>query len=187
MPTFPKSAVYGSAEMPPPDKVNPPDEAREATESPPENVEVAVEVISKLPPEMERPVEEFREVKLNPPEKVEVALDVLVNEPPVSERPPVPMPREEIVIPPVKDEVAEPVTAMSGVMTDEVAKKPEAVVVPAIKILPWTPKANPEPTEVVPTPACPPREVARYVVPVAVRPATFVCPEILAVPFTDKL
>ena len=121
-----------------------------------------------------------------PPEKVEVAVEVFVTEPPEIARP-FDSPRDVAVRPPVKDDVAAPVTLMSGVMTLEVAKSPETEVVPEIKALPWTAKRKSPPMEVVPAPVWEPASVPRYVVPVAVRVARLVCPEMLAVPFTDKL
>ncbi len=139
--------------MPPPERVNPPEDDMEAAEIPPLNVEVAPEVLVMEPPERERPVEEFNEVRFKPPDQVEVAPEVFVIEPPVRARPPAPIPKDERVMPPVYVEVAVPVTAMSGVMTDEVANTPETVVEPATKTFPWTPKTKFEPTEVVPTPA----------------------------------
>ena len=74
-----------------------------------------------------------------PPDKVEVADEVMRSEPPVKVMPPED-PSEAAVTPPVKLEVAAPVTEMRGVMTLEVAKRPETEVVPEIKALPWTAK-----------------------------------------------
>jgi len=152
MPTVPKSAVYGRAERPPPVRVNPPDEARDVTERPPEKVEVAVLVMRREPPEIESPVEEFREVRESPPDQVDVAVEVLVMEPPVKASPPV-TPKLEAVMPPTKDDVAAPVTAMIGVMMEEVAKSPETVVLPEIETFPATAKVVPG--VAVPTPTLP--------------------------------
>ena len=56
-------------------------------EIPPENVEVAVEVLRMEPPVIVSPREAEREVAPIPPEKVEVAVPVFSIEPPVRVRP----------------------------------------------------------------------------------------------------
>jgi len=50
-----KSPVYPSALIPPPVKVNPPEEEREPTTNPPVKVEVAVFVFKSDPPEIVNP------------------------------------------------------------------------------------------------------------------------------------
>ena len=87
MPTVPNNAVYGSAEMPPPVRVRPPEEEREATVNPPEKVELAVEVTRREPSVTARPEERRSEVKDKPPDQVEVAPEVLVIEPAVIAKP----------------------------------------------------------------------------------------------------
>ena len=151
-PKFPKSAVYDKAEIPPPVKVNPPEDERPATTSPPEKVEVAVPVTRREPSVTARPPDERSERTESPPDQVEVAVEVFKIDPPETVRPPV-RPREEDVTPPVKLEVAAPVTAIKGVMTEEVAIKPEAEVVPVTETVPET--ANVVPGVVVPTPTLP--------------------------------
>lgn len=152
MPTVPKRAVYGRAEMPPPVRVRPPEEEREAKEAPPLKVEEAVEVTRNEPSVTASPEERRREVKDKPPDQVEVAVEVLRREPPEIERPPV-TPKADAVIPPVYEEVAAPVTEMRGVMMEEVAERPETVVEPEMETWPATAKAVPG--VVVPTPTLP--------------------------------
>ena len=172
---------------PPPPTHVPPIEKQPAVRLMPfARLDEAVELERIEPPESKMPLEEARPAVWRPPEKVEVADEVMRSEPPVRVMPPED-PSEAAVRPPVKDDVAAPVTLMSGVMTLEVAKSPETEVVPEIKALPWTAKRKSPPMEVVPAPVWAPASVPRYVVPVAVRVARLVCPEMLAVPFTDKL
>lgn len=98
----------------PPVIVKPFEVERPAAEMPPENVEVAVEVLRIEPSVMRNPAERARLAKERPPLSVEVAVEVMSSDPPEIAKPPV-TPKLEAVTPPLKLEVAEPVTDKASV------------------------------------------------------------------------
>lgn len=80
-----------------------------AATNPPERVEVAVEVMSKLPPEMSSPTLKLAEVPSRPPDKVDVAVEVLIRRPPEITNPRL-VARPPAETPAAKVEVAAPAT-----------------------------------------------------------------------------
>ena len=82
----------------------------------------------------------------------EEAVEEMMSEPPVMVRP-LDEDKPAVDAPPVKDEVAAPVTAMRGVIMEEVAESPETVVEPVMETSPETAKVVPG--VVVPMPTLP--------------------------------